>query len=272
MQLTSLFANDVQTGSFMRSLLHVDASKLTFTEEPDGWRKLVFDIMAVTFGENGTIVDQVSRTENVRLRGETYQLIMRNGFNYIITVPIKKAGSYQLRTALRDSATERIGSASQFITVPDINKNRLTLSGLVVTGYDPDKQRVGASGASLQNAVGKVLTEPQSGPGVRRLRRGMVLQFDYIIYNARLNKLSPPQPQLQTQIRLFREGQQIFAGNVLPFDASGQPDPKRINAGGRLQLGSDMPPGEYVLQVVVTDQLVKGKSGTATQWIDFQVK
>lgn len=272
MQLTSLFANDLQTGSYMRSVLHVDASKLTFTEEPDGWRKLVFDIMAVTFGENGAIVDQVSRTENVRLRGETYQLIMRNGFNYIITVPIRKAGSYQLRTALRDSATERIGSASQFITVPDINKNRLTLSGLVITGYDPDKQRSTASGTSLQNAGARVLTEPQSGPGVRRLRRGMVLQFDYIIYNARLNRLAPPQPQLQTQIRLFREGREIFAGNVLPFNIGGQLDLKRISAGGRLQLGSDMPPGEYVLQVIVTDQLVKGKSGTATQWIDFQIQ
>ncbi|MBV9958472.1 MAG: VWA domain-containing protein [Acidobacteria bacterium] len=270
-QLTSLFANDAQSGSFMRSLLHVDASKLTFTEEPDGWRKLVFDIMAVTFGENGDIVDQVSRTENVRLRGETYQLILRNGFNYIITVPIRKSGAYQLRTALRDSATERIGSASQFITVPDINKNRLTLSGLVVTGFDPDKQKGGASGAALQNSAAKVLTDPQSGPGVRKLRRGMVLQFDYIIYNARLNKLSPPQPQLNTQIRLFREGRQIFEGNVLPFNLGGQLDLKRLSAGGRLQLGSDMAPGEYVLQVIVTDQLVKGKSGTATQWIDFQI-
>ena len=30
-------------------------------------------------------------------------------------------------------------------------------------------------------------------------------------------------------------------------------------------------PGEYVLQVVVTDKLAKEKHRTASQWIDFEV-
>jgi len=38
---------------------------------------------------------------------------------------------------------------------------------------------------------------------------------------------------------------------------------------GRLQLGQDFEPGEYVLQVVVTDQSDKEK--IASQWIDFEV-
>ncbi|HEY0545826.1 MAG TPA: VWA domain-containing protein [Pyrinomonadaceae bacterium] len=274
-RLTSLFANNAKSGSFLRSLLHVDSNKLTFAEEADGWRKLVFDIMAVTFGENGTIVDEVSRTETVRVRGEQYRLIMQNGFDYRLIVPVRKAGAYQLRAALRDTASQRIGSASQFIEVPNINKNRLTLSGLVVNGFDPDKLKNNAPtlDASLQNAAvtAKPILDPQAGPGVRRLRRGMVLEFDYVIYNAQLNKATQ-RPQLQTQLRLFRDGQQIFAGDVLPFDATGQTDLKRLNAGGRLQLGSDMPPGEYVLQVVVTDLLAPQKQSMATQWIDFQIQ
>ena len=42
-----------------------------------------------------------------------------------------------LRAVLRDASSERVGSASQFIEVPDIKKNRLTLSGIVVDGVDP---------------------------------------------------------------------------------------------------------------------------------------
>ena len=30
-------------------------------------------------------------------------------------------------------------------------------------------------------------------------------------------------------------------------------------------------PGEYVLQVIVTDQLAPEKRRTATQWIDFEI-
>lgn len=278
LRLTSLFANDPKSGSFMRSLLHVDARQLSFTDDTDGWRKVTFDVMAVTFGDNGQVVDEASRTHNMRVRGETYERIMRDGFDYIITVPTKKAGAYQLRIALRDSATERVGSASQFIEVPDISKNRLTISGIIINGFNPQKQKssVGnesaTAGGGTQSADGANFeTDPQAGPAVRLFRRGMVLEFGYVIYNARLDKASQ-RPQLQTQLRLFRDGRQIFAGSVMPFDAGNQTDLKRLNAGGRLQLGTDMAPGEYVLQVIVTDLLAKDKRRATTQWIDFQIQ
>ena len=265
-RLTSLFANDVTSGSYMRSIMHIDANKLTFIEEPEGWRKVVFDIMAITFGLRGEVVDEISRTENLRVRGESYSQIMENGFDYIFTVPIKMPGAYQLRTALRDSATQRIGSANQFIVVPDLNKNRLALSGIIVSGFDFDKLK---ARAEISNASGgKLLPEPRAGAGDRRMRRGLVLEFGYLIYNAQLDKTTQ-RPRLQTQIRLFRAGNQIFAGDVLPFDSGTQADLKRLNAGGRIQLGTDMSPGDYVLQVIVTDTLAKEKQRTATQWIDF---
>lgn len=268
-RLTSLFANDAKSGTFMRSLLHVDVDKLTFTEEQDGWHKLVFDIMAVTFGDNGVVVDQVSRTESVRVRGEAYRRILQNGFDYVITVPIKKAGAYQLRTALRDTVSERIGSASQFIEVPDIKKNRLFLSGIIVNGFDLNKIK---NNPVAGNAEGSLVTpEPQGGPGVRRMRHGWVMEFGYFIYNARLDKTTH-RPQLQTQFRMFRDGKQVFAGKVLQFDPGTQPDLKRITAGGRLQLGTDMQTGDYVLQIIVTDLLAKEKQRTAVQWIDFEIR
>ncbi len=270
LRLTSLFANDPKSGSFMRSLLHVDAQGLTFKPEPDGWHRFTFDVMAVTFGDNGTVVDEVSREHNVRVRGETYRRIMQNGFDYVITVPVKKAGAYQLRAALRDSATERVGSASQYIEVPDLSKNRLTISGIIVNGFDKTKLTADAP-AGAQNADGAVMeTNPQAGPAVRQFRRGMILEFGYVIYNARLDKAAQ-KPQLQTQVRLLRDGREVFAGNVTPFDAGDQPDLKRLNTSGRVQLGTEMMPGEYVLQITVTDLLAKDKERTATQWIDFQL-
>jgi VWFA-related protein len=284
LRLTSLYGNDAKLGGFVRSLLHIQARDLTFTDEPDGWHKAVFDVLAVTFGDNGTVVDELSRTHTVRVRGNTYKRAVEQGFVYVLTVPIKKPGAYQLRTALRDTATERIGSASQFIEIPNISKNRLTLSGIVISGTDPSaKATVAASGkdpASAASAQGdaqaknadEVISDqdPQASPAVRKFRRGMVLQYGAVIYNATLDK-GTGRPQLQVQMRVFRDGKEFFTGRVQPFDAQGQPDLKRIQAGGALQLGTNMTPGEYVLQLVVTDPLAKEKYRTATQWIDFEI-
>jgi hypothetical protein len=38
-----------------------------------------------------------------------------------------------------------------------------------------------------------------------------------------------------------------------------------------LRLGTDLEPGEYVLQVIVTDNLAKEKYRVATQWMDFEL-
>ena len=43
------------------------------------------------------------------------------------------------------------------------------------------------------------------------------------------------------------------------------------NRAARFHLGPELPPGEYVLQITVDDNLAKEKQRTATQWIDFEV-
>jgi VWFA-related protein len=282
LRLTSLYGNDPKLGGFVRSMLHIEGRDLTFTDEADGWHKAIFDVIAVTFGDNGTVVDSVNRIQTVRVRGETYKRVLENGFVYTLVVPIKKPGAYQLRAALRDTATERVGSASQFIEVPNIGKNRLALSGIAVIGTDPtDKTAMpandtaGASAATplsqAQNGEEEITDiDPQASPAVRRFRRRMVMNFGYVIYNAQADKATG-QPRLQTQMRVFRDGKELFAGRVQPLDTTGQADLKRLTAGAALQLGTEMPPGEYILQVIVTDLLAKEKYRMATQWIDFEI-
>ncbi|MCA1557060.1 MAG: VWA domain-containing protein, partial [Acidobacteria bacterium] len=58
LRLTSLFGNEQRMGSYMRSLLYINAKDLTFTEEADGWQKAVMDVVALTFGDNGQVIDQ----------------------------------------------------------------------------------------------------------------------------------------------------------------------------------------------------------------------
>ena len=69
-----------------------------------------------------------------KARAATAAEAAKAGDIVVVTVPLKKPGAYQLRMSLRDTATERIGSASQFIDAPDIKKNRVAISGIVLRG------------------------------------------------------------------------------------------------------------------------------------------
>ena len=78
--------------------------------------------------------------------------------------------------------------------------------------------------------------------------------------------------ELTAQVRLFRDGEMISSKEEPASDSSRlQIDLKRLSAKGNLQLGDDLIPGNYVLQIIVTDPRAKEQYGTASQWIDFEV-
>ena len=270
LRMTSLFSSPAEKTFVLDSLIHLDLTQFKFEEEADGWKKAVVDVVALTFGEEGQIVDELNRTETIRLRNEAYTHALANGLVYSVKVPVKKPGAYQLRVAVRDAATEKIGSASQFMEVPDLRKGRLALSGILVMAAQEEPKPGGAAPRAPADSTAADETNPLRSATLRRFRYGSQVDFLYHIYNARADRATGL-PQLQTQARLFRDGQAVFTGPVLNFDPAGQPNPARLQAGSRLRLGGALQPGEYVLQVVVTDQLAKGKARTATQWIDFEI-
>lgn len=284
LQLTSLFSNDSKAGSIMRSMLHIDARDLTFTTEADGMHKCIFDVLAMTFGDNGVPVDQTGRTYTLQLPEALYKRSQRDGLVYYVTVPIKKSGAYQLRISFRDSSTARIGSASQFIEVPDLKKNHLAISGIVLRGENPGEKAVGAapsaSPAANQPADGANSAaqeqesadqkNPEASPAVRHFSRGMLMDYLFVVFNAQVEKTTN-KSQLLAQVRLFRDGEPVFIGKENPLSFTGVVDPKRLITAGGIKLGNDLAPGEYVLQVSVKDMLADEKHRSVTQWMDFEI-
>ena len=267
LRLTSLFSSPSEKVGVVDSLLHMDASQFKLTDEADGWKKAVIDVVAITFGEDGQVLDEINRTETVRVRGEALRQLLSEGLVYMMKVPVRKPGAYQLRVAVRDTQTEKLGSASQFIEVPDLKKDRLALSGIFIATAD-ETPAAGAAGAAAPAAAAP--PDPLRDATVRRFRQGAKVDFIYHIYNAKVDRATG-RPSLRTQARLFREGQPVFAGPQIPYNPGPQTNMSRLQGGSRLQLGAQLPPGDYVLQVVVTDDLAKGSRATATQWIDFEI-
>ncbi|HEY0081712.1 MAG TPA: VWA domain-containing protein, partial [Pyrinomonadaceae bacterium] len=269
LRLTSLFINNDSGASVMRSMLLIDPRTLTFKQQPDGQYQTVLDIMAVTFGESGAAVDQLNRVETIRVRPESFQQFLKEGMIYDLNVPIKKPGAYQLRIAVRDTASERVGAANQYVEVPDLRRKRLTLSGLVVTSAPVESMVKTSSAATGVKGISEAAVD-EANPAMRRFRTGMMLDYGLAVYNAKLDRATQ-RPQLTIQTRLYREGREVFAGQAQPVEPNQQSRLDRIEAAGRLQLGSELPPGEYVLQIIVTDALADKQHRHATQWIDFEI-
>ena len=60
-------------------------------------------------------------------------------------------------------------------------------------------------------------------------------------------------------------------GSNETINPANQTDVKRLNAAGAIHLGANITPGEYILQVIATDQLAGEKHRVANQWIDFEI-
>ena len=281
LRLTSIFMNELPYGSFMRSFIFVRGDSLTFKEQPDGSYQAAVDVLAMTFDDAGVPVDRRSRSQDIVVPRAKYRTALEHGLIFGINLPVKTPGAFQLRIAVRDGTSGRVGSANQYIEVPDLKKQRLTLSGLYLAQRDATRSGLtkvitAASSSSTESAnyhasEGNVdeRDDPQSGPAVRRFRGGALAEYGFEVYNARLDK-ETHQPQLQSQVRLFRDNKLVFTGKLLSLN--GQADSKKLVAFGQLPLDPNLPSGDYVLQVIVTDGLAKEKNRLATQWIDFEIK
>jgi VWFA-related protein len=258
LRLTSFFGYADKAGAFVQSIMHVDAHDLTFAEQPDGTRTTELETLAMTFGDNGQVADESSRRYVVKLTAEQYARALDAGFVYQLHVPLKRPGAYQLRIALRDVGGDRIGSASQFIDVPDVRKGRLTLSGLVLEG-------VAHRFPSPETDVDA--RDPRSTAAIRIFRQGTEAAYACYVYNARSERNRPL--QTDAQVRLYREGVEVFVSDAQSVEAAKSPGAPLL-ATGILELGRAMKPGSYVLELTVVDRLAK-KHGRATQMIDFEV-
>jgi hypothetical protein len=272
-RLTSVFANPSDAGSLLRSSVYVNARDLSFTDGPEGSHNAAFDIDSVLFGDNGIVMYERSQSATLRLNEQQYAQTLREGVVYGFDVPVKTSGALQFRIAVRDKTSGHLGTAGQVVDIPDLRKDQLALSGIVLTpGMDSTHVR-GAKSPTPSSPGDKGSPggeEPGSVPALRSFRQGANLMFAYAIYKARVDSITHL-PQLTSQTKIYRDGKVIYTGAAVPISAADQPDLQRITNGSRIQLGSDFPEGEYVLQIIVADNLVKEKPRVAVQWIDFEI-
>jgi VWFA-related protein len=247
LHLASQLFYDAHNQATARCLLHIDARDVQFVRQPDDRKHLALDLAAVIFGDNGQVVDGKLAAFTGSPDEEGMEAMLQRGLDYVVDIPVGKAGGYQLRAGVRDSASQRVGSAGLFIDVPSTRLRRLRLSGIILN----------------PKGVG------DKSPAVRCFEVGDEVPFAMEIYNARLDPATHL-PNLEESIQLYRDTQQVLAFNR-PFGDGEPSESKRLSLAGTLRLGPELEPGDYALEITVTDRLARKKHATASQWIDFEI-
>lgn len=272
LRLNTVFGNG-PGGSYVTPLLNVNANDLKFTDGPDGTKRVIIDVLAMSFGADGVPVDKLSKTITFDVEPSIYEKILRTGFLCHFNFPIKNPGGYQFRVAVRDKQAETVGTASQFIEIPDLRKNKLTLSGILLENFTNEQWgRFSGEIRKAANTSGPAAgdqTDPMNDTSLRRFTRNTVLRYGFEVYNAGLDRAK--KAGLYTRLRVFRDGTPILEGPEVPLEVLDQGDLKRIRAGGAMNLPRDMALGEYILQIVVTDGAGKDIRQGASQFVEFEI-
>jgi len=272
-QVTSLFFSSANGEPVIRSYFHIDASKLQFKDESNGEKSTALELVNYTFNEEGTAIEKYAKSFTLRFSAERYRRLLTEGIVYLNDFPIKKPGAYLLRSALRDANSGLLGSSHQFIQIPNLKKNELTLSGIILNSVVDGKalKPVNTAKSAADAATFDVLeAEIQANPAARRFSRDSEIEYQAAIYNPRIDRKTG-KPGLLLQFELYRDGKPVFQSPERPVRSDRQNDPKWLDCGGRFQL-RNFQTGEYLLRLVVKDQLRSGKGSVAEQWIDFTVR
>ena len=272
LKLTGLFAND-DKGSFINCLLHINGGDLTFLREEEqthtgagerertyGRHKALVNVAVMTFGDNGKIVEQSRQSFAIRRTTKARQHA-EQGLVYSVSHPVRKAGAYQVRAAVLDTSSGKMGSASQFIEIPKVDKGGLAVSGIYLRARPSKKQEKGEETPAL---------EILSSPAMRVFRPGEQLEYKFQIVNAKVDRIGK-RPQLEARMRVLHEAKTVFETESLALNLQPQKDWKHVFYGGLMKLADDLKPGDYILQFLVTDKLRK-EQRPAVQWTDFEIR
>jgi VWFA-related protein len=215
----------------------VGVATLPFVRRRDR-RQATVESVALVYDETGAVAATLPTERSAMdLTDADYEQLLRQG------VPYQKAaalppGRYQVRLAAREDATGLLGSAWQWVEIPDLAPGRLTLSSLFLL-----KEGGPSEPPPSPDAPPALLT----AQALRRFRRTESLYLQLYAYN--------PKRDASGAIDLVSQAEILRGGVVLGTAA---PEPMEQGQGpvphvSRIKL-QRFEPGDYELRVTITDR------------------
>jgi len=267
------YVRDVKAGYLVRSWIHLDPKDVTITETENGGARIDIETVCLTSDISGNVHDfvhaQYTFSVDQEKKSNSLPWIRKHGIRFAMLLPIKKPGSYYVRVATQDKESGKVGSAYQYVEIPDLDRKRLALSNIfMITGTDDLNWLLSDVTEEVFSPVFQA--EEVRSPALRAYTIGDRLQALAMIYNADDKAVADAEIELQTI--LYKDGDEFVRIEPKPVSPAVAGNLEGIPIWQALTGGFDLPPGDYLLQLVVTDKKNNRKQeGTASQTLSFTI-
>ncbi|MGH9841660.1 MAG: hypothetical protein ACREEM_23150, partial [Blastocatellia bacterium] len=261
LELAADFVNFPDGGSCALIHAQIVTAGLTFQPIDGGMNQTRLDLMIVLFDEQGKVAASFGDNLNINLKQSAFERMIRNNISYRKVLSLKP-GFYQVRIAVREEGTARVGSATRWVEIPDLGKTKLTLSSILLTPTEAEKE---AAQANQNGAKAETGYQLQFTSASRKFKRDTSFDFMVFAYNARNEKTAP---DLVIQSQVYSGSKLVFAAPVVKMITPETADQQRIPYAARIMLDS-FTAGEYELRLVVVDRSTKA---TTSRRVNFTVE
>ncbi|MBD0373016.1 MAG: hypothetical protein ICV60_19400, partial [Pyrinomonadaceae bacterium] len=251
-QLALSYMDTPANGSTLVATMKIESDALK-VEAKEGKVAAVVDIAGTIFDSHGKPLDGFRKRLTVTPSANTNALpdII---YNYRSTL---KPGLYQVRVGALDRSSGQTGSAVEWVMIPDLTKQRLSMSSLIVGERKKS--------AAQEERKADTLVEGVPVSVDHRFERASNLRFLVYIYNAARAAAAPPDIALQVQI--FRDDQPVVTTPLRKLSTEAQ-DLARLAYAAEIPL-QEMSAGHYILQVTAIDRIAKTST---SQRVRFEVQ
>ena len=239
----------------LRAWIHLDPKDIKIVATEGDSARIVLETICLTSGINGYVQDSREMKYTFDIQSENIPLIQEQGIRFSLLLPVKKPGAYTVHIAIRDADSGKVGSAYQFVEIPDLKKKGMNLSSIFMLTSTDDLNWMRSD---VINELAKGEFSPilhESGirsPALRTYVQGDSFNTLTMLYNADAKAIA--NSEIEIQSILYKDGKEFLRSepkSVIP-DKTEEPD--SISLLQSLIAGPDMSPGDYVLQRLATDK------------------
>ena len=228
-------------------------------EEKDGKLVTDYELSTIAIDQQGKIRGGDRNVVNFALRPENRDRFNATGVRVSTRLQLPP-GRYQLRVAARDAASGRIGSVNYDLDVPDFTKQRLAMSGIVVSSASGVRMSTAKADEQLKDAL------PGPPTAARTFPRGDELAVFAEVYD---NEPGTPHVVDITTTVVSEDGRNVFKTSEERSSSELQGKPGGYGHQARFHL-KDFAPGTYLLTVEARSRA--GNQPAVGRTVQFKVQ
>lgn len=240
-RLSADFVRLPPAGSQVVVTAAIDLAPVTFVEV-GGKQEAALEVVAIVYDDKGEVAANLQAERVAMSLGtDRHRQVIQDGLRYQKSAPLPP-GVYDVRLVVREESTGRLGSAAEWVEVPDVGAGKLSLSSLFLSS--------GVRPANADPAKGAAAEQMREVQATKRFRRGEALYFQLYVYNAARDAAGAADVVLQAQVWA---GPKLLAASPVSAVAAGDRDGPPVVHTSRFPLDA-FGTGSYELRVAVNDR------------------